>query len=520
MTLRNVWSRVFAATVGLTAGCGDAGNDGAKPQIYALTYSPSTVDVGNPTSIYGDLEFRDPDGDVTAVLVSLTAPGGEVVGTAEEPVGDPYVPVPRYQGFVSFTVGFTPSEVGLYRLDVVVRDSRGNASNHLGGDVAAQVPRVCSPGSQTSCACAGGAQGYQVCANDGSRYGECFGCPGGPIPGPDGGAIDACTGISTVPPIGFDIVDAEYDLAQNRIIFAAQGPSALHVYEPVTGTDQTVALPTTPTAVSVDPTGTHAAVGHNGAVSYVDLATRTVIATWPVSTDAIDVVLAGNGFAYVFPRTDQWEQIRTIQLSTGAETLSATSSIYAGTVAKLAPGKLALYGADNGLSPSDIEKYDITSGTATVLYDSPYHGDYQMCGDLWMSQDGTRIFTRCGNVFRASDLQADDMTYAGALTGLEWIVHLSHSSATSAVVAVGGTRTFGTSGTVVTDDTDLRVYTGAFFNPAPSVRLPCVDVGGAGRVGHGRFAFIRSDGSEYYVVVGADNQGSPPVDFAITRIPP
>ena len=71
-----------------------------------------------------------------------------------------------------------------------------------------------------------------------------------------------------------------------------------------------------------------------------------------------------------------------ISLATGEETTSSGYSIYAGTVAKLHPGGKAMYGADNGISPSDIEKYDIQSGTASVLYDSPYHGDYAMCGDL------------------------------------------------------------------------------------------------------------------------------------------
>ena len=68
-----------------------------------------------------------------------------------------------------------------------------------------------------------------------------------------------------------------------------------------------------------------------------------------------------------------------------------------------------IYGADQGIFPSDIEKYDIRSGNLIYLYDSPYHGDYAMGGNLWISEDGLRIFTALGNVFRSSVNQDTDM---------------------------------------------------------------------------------------------------------------
>ena len=52
------------------------------------------------------------------------------------------------------------------------------------------VIQSCVPGDQKACACPGGAEGVQICADDGSRYQSCGGCPasgsgGGP------GAMDA-----------------------------------------------------------------------------------------------------------------------------------------------------------------------------------------------------------------------------------------------------------------------------------------------------------------------------------------
>jgi len=58
---------------------------------------------------------------------------------------------------------------------------------------------------------------------------------------------------------------------------------------------------------------------HSAYVSHVDLETAAVLRTWPVSADVGDVVLAGNGYAYAFPRVDQWVDIHSVTLTTGAE---------------------------------------------------------------------------------------------------------------------------------------------------------------------------------------------------------
>jgi hypothetical protein len=76
-----------------------------------------------------------------------------------------------------------------------------------------------------------------------------------------------------------------------------------------------------------------------------------------------------------------------------------------------------MYGINVGLSPTDLERYDISAGAVSAVVDSPYHGDYRMCGDLWISKDGTRIFTGCGTVFRAAPGTKDDFLYNGSFEG-------------------------------------------------------------------------------------------------------
>jgi hypothetical protein len=58
----------------------------------------------------------------------------------------------------------------------------------------------------------------------------------------------------------------------------------------------------------------------------------------------------------------------------------------------------------------------VLSGAApTPLQDSPYHGDYPMCGGVWSSVDGKRLYTACGNTFTSSADASLDLRYAGAL---------------------------------------------------------------------------------------------------------
>lgn len=296
--------------------------------------------------------------------------------------------------------------------------------------------------------------------------------------------------------LGFRVVDAEYSAALERIVMVSAAPNRLHVFDPITGVDAPVDLPIAPTSLSVGPDGLFAAVGHDGWVSYVDLAEGSVVKTMPVSTRAVDIVLAGNGFVYVFPDQDQWQYIRCLEIATENETLHSGRPIYAGTRARRHPGGTAIYGANRGLSPSDIEKYSIAGGTATFLYDSPYHGDYPMCGDLWISEDGLRIFTACGKVFRSSEVQDEDMRYGGSLSAATLVRDVAHSSAAGKLLVIpdGGPAS----------DTVVQVYDQAFLAFEGTLPLPDFVLPTGSFDAHGRFVFWSGDGSQRFAIVQAD----------------
>ncbi|MCH8206485.1 MAG: hypothetical protein IH956_05720 [Chloroflexi bacterium] len=246
--------------------------------------------------------------------------------------------------------------------------------------------------------------------------------------------------------------------------------------------------------------------------------------TVEVSTDVLDVVLGGNGYVYAFPRTDQWETIRSINTGTETETQSTGNSIRAGTFAKLHPDGTTIYGTDNGISPDDVEKYEIAGGTAAYLYDSPYHGDYSVCGDLWISEDGLRVFTRCGNVFRSSGDRNADMTYNGSLSELKMIEHMDHSLAVNKVVAIPtccvakfrpGLQRSSLSDMIEDVDAQIQIYAYDFLTLETSIDLPPFVVADTTYSAHGRFVFFSSDGNAIFVVAQADEQSGLLLDYGI-----
>lgn len=305
------------------------------------------------------------------------------------------------------------------------------------------------------------------------------------------------TGTPPIHGLSFRVVDAEYNAATGKIVAVSANPSRLHVVDPVTKEIQSVDLAQVPTSVAVQPDGQYAAVGHDAWISYVNLATRAVTKVYAVTADVIDIVLPGNGYVYAFPRVDQWVQIHTIALASGTETKGG--SIRAGTLVRLHPSGKYIYGANNGLSPSDFEKYDIRSGTAAVMYDSPYHGDYAFNGNVWVSEDGLRLFARSGNAFRSSEVKAEDMVYAGKLSGMSVVEWVTQSTAAARVYALPGAGWDGPAAS------ELRVYGSDYLafrgaTPLPSFVVPTVGAFAS----RGRFVFSSTDGTKVYVLVQAD----------------
>lgn len=314
----------------------------------------------------------------------------------------------------------------------------------------------------------------------------------------------------TIDLLDFSVLDAEYSYSLDQIVMVSEYPGRqLHIYDPVRQHDRIVELPLETLCVSIAPDGYHAAVGHDGYASYVDLNSATINRIYEITAVVSDLVLAGNGYMYAFPGEDQWVDIHSIELATGVETLCSWCT-YAGTHAKLHPSGTWIYGADNHISPSDIEKYDISTGILEALYDSPYHGDYPMCGNLWLSKDGLRIFTSCSYVFRSSDIPEDDMTYNGSLGELSRVQSLEHAGIANKVFAIPG-NTYDEND----NDTEIQSYDYTHLTFDQRWSLPQIDEGENHYPVHGKFIFAAADSTLLHVVIQVDETSGLLNDYGI-----
>lgn len=412
----------------------------------------------------------------------------------------------HYTRSMKILVGLLASAVGL------VGCSSSHGSAH------------CVPGNQVVCGCEGAQSGTQICADDGKSFGGCscdagfdgsdssggdevdIGADGGSAPAPEAGECSAV-------PIRAVVVDAEYSDSLDRIVLVDSADNELVMLDPTNGKTRTVALPLAPVAVSVSPDGKTAAVAHNASVSIVDLTVPMLIKTIRTQCDASDIVLATNGFAYVFPAAGGRVEIHTIDIEAGVDRANEQlSNISAGTSARLHPSGQFMYGI-TGLSPPAIERYTFSpTWTASTSGRSPYHGDYPICGRLWFSRDGARLFNGCGTVFQIDPGANDDMSFDGELEGVftsafdyAAITALVHDEPNGRVYAIPEITPFTydveeDASERDNEDTWLDMYSFDSLRREKSIRIPCLKTSQGKQLIHGRFVFTDSRGEALYVL--------------------
>jgi chitinase len=316
------------------------------------------------------------------------------------------------------------------------------------------------------------------------------------------------------------VLDAAYSKPLDRLVTIAAGPDALYVYEPRAGTEVTVALSAPAACLGLSPDGLFAAVGHNNAVSYVDLQAGKVSKVIPVSGDIATVAVGESGVLYAFPRDAPSDRVHIIAVPVaGGAQPSVTSALTGAPSAAVRPGAGTLYLTSMGYSSgSGIEEYSL-SGSAPSLAAVPGGSYQQTCGKLWLSQSGTRLYSRCGVAFRASSTASEDLVSDGVLaqgSGLYTSLLLRQLDDSSAIAEVSAVAS--PSSTLYyngADDGSLRRWSANGLGMRETLSYPSDLSSGTPRQWYGRFVFYRSDGSERYVVLQLDPAAGAAHDFGV-----
>lgn len=301
--------------------------------------------------------------------------------------------------------------------------------------------------------------------------------------------------------LAFKPVDVQYSKPLDRLIMVSANPNQVHLVNPVTGAETTINLSLAPLSLSVSSAGTHAAVGHDGWISYVNLSAGYVEKNIAISFKASVLILTGNGTIWAPPSA-------TVNVATGTQTSSAYSPWGAVKPALHPNGNWIYY--TRGGSPDDVIKGDISSGTFQYLYDSTYHGSFPICAGIFYSADGNRLLTGCGTFFRTTASSTDDITYNGSLSAASLVNSAADSAITRKYAVIPGINYNGTA-----TDTELQFYDNEHLTLLGRVALPKYTSGAITAPWRGRHVFYSPDASRIHVVLQADAAAKLVNDYSV-----
>lgn len=303
-------------------------------------------------------------------------------------------------------------------------------------------------------------------------------------------------------------VDAAYSDALERLITVSSSPdNALSLINPATGEQQAVVLPSPPTSLALSPDGKTAVVGHNNAITQVNLQTASVVSSHNnLNMSVFDLALDAQGIAYAIPKTNEIAgALKAINLNTGLVTASL-SVVQAGRFhLQFAPSLKALYLLDNGTQPEDLAKADASVTPPEWLYDSPYNGDYDLGGananGFWLTEDDAYLLTAGETLFRTAKTQDQDMRYQRSVSDNDnnpttVLLHADHSQEAEKFVVIVDKGVAG-----VNNDYRLKTYTMPDLVLSDEQTLDTLTLDGSNTPVIPQFVFFNSNGSKRHALL-------------------
>ncbi len=250
-----------------------------------------------------------------------------------------------------------------------------------------------------------------------------------------------------------------------------------------------------------------AVVGHNGAVTHVNLKTAATLNVYStIGFNVFDIALGDKGIAYATPPANmKWNYLYAINLATGAvqeDTSASNTRLFGGAHLQAVAGLKAVYTLDSVAPSNDLSRYDTSAAQPVRSYDSPYQGQYDLgaaASNLWLTDDGMYILTAGGTLFQTAGQQEADMRYQRTLSDDDdkvetYLVHADHSQKAAKFVAIEKADAY-----------SLKTYTTPLLNRETSLSLKGLSIDGSSGLVKPRFVFFNANGTERYSVL---EQGS------------
>ncbi len=291
--------------------------------------------------------------------------------------------------------------------------------------------------------------------------------------------------------LAYPVATAAYSRAIDALIIVPTNDHSLRIVNPETCAESIVPLPRLGGSLALSPSGTIAAVGHDGSVSLVDLELRTVKGTYSIARPASDVTIDDQGNVQVYTHAERGvtAPLLTVDGADGS-VRTFTPPLDAGGHVRITPDGRSLYRySDDGTSADDIDQIDLTTGMSRSVGTGA-------CLNLFPTDDSTSLVTGCATVLGVS---ATGLAFRAKLEGVSLLQHADTSTSQGVVVSLGRQDILGSpNGADVAGF--VRVHDASSFKLLKTIGLPTLRDGEMTGPPIGRFVFIRSDGLKYYVV--------------------
>ncbi|MBA5690342.1 PKD domain-containing protein [Rugamonas apoptosis] len=313
----------------------------------------------------------------------------------------------------------------------------------------------------------------------------------------------------------FTPLDARYSKSLDQVVMVSAAPDALKIADPFGATIKTVLLPAPSKALTLSPDGRLAAVLHEGVLTLVDLVKAAVVRSSATNGAQTEVFLTNSGIAYLIGQTGgQWANPDVLVLDARSGAVLPAGGVnlggyFYGTmhgVYSSVYNKALAVSA--GLSPVDITYVSINPDTNAVaeVGDSPYHGDYPIGLQLFLSNKEEVVFTSAGTYFRT-----DKLTYMGKLNLNGALISLSQSSGQETLVLAASAGGYPDYASIY--PAAYQRYTGALMQASGELTLPVIN----GLPSYGRNIFHSAAGYHVALVqTGGAGQNAAGLKFYLT----
>ncbi|MGB0563569.1 MAG: protein kinase domain-containing protein [Spirulinaceae cyanobacterium] len=308
---------------------------------------------------------------------------------------------------------------------------------------------------------------------------------------------------ANVIPLGFQVQDAAYSDALNRLVMVSINPNQLHFYSPLSQRLQSVALNRPPLSVAIEPQGQFAAISQGDSVAIVNIAQAQVIQVIPVTVSVHDVVLANSRWVYFSAARDG--RLWGIDLDT-QEVIASDTGNFQQSRQTLLPSGRGLVSLDT--TGRTLRYVDIGQGTPQPTFETTSTNPEPLGQQLWLTGDGQAAFTDQGMRLWMSQLRD-----AGQVTGESLALTHPRSDIGGRRLAIAQANR-----TLFALDGDrfeqLVQFDRTTLNRQQTWQLPAIrTVQGTTSQVEGRFVFVNPQGSEYYIL-GQVGSGS---EFSLLR---